>query len=727
WGRLQFLSNADLMTLKAGGQFVAFPANHQTLVTGTSDGTVALHDLATGEPARTFVEKEGYGYVAQLSTDGTRLAVNGDQGVTVLDVASGETLFTYDDVKPTEGAWSRAMAFSRNGSRIAARVDKGRVLIWDIGGTERATIPLERNKGFTMTFSPDGRRLLCAATVLGANGWENAFVLHDAAAGGVLSSHALPAPPFVHALVFSPDGRHVAIGTDETLSVWAVDGWEQRAELAIAVYYPGTVAFSPDGNMVAAGARDDGTLLVWDLAAGIERHRIKAHVEAIHAVRFDPTGERIATAGSDRLAKVWNASTARLLTEIRGHNGPVFSLDFNKANTRLATASYDGTTKLWAVDSALAAAQPSAMDACTKHGILAGSTGANVTIWDIRSGHVRQTIETRDAPTTHLAFSPDGGILATAPKSPEGDTYPITLWNTETAAAIGSLKAPLNTLTRLSFSPNGRHLAVRGGAKLQLWDTQTRDQLRDFDGVVDAVFSPDGAWLATGAIEDRTGRIALSNVAESVPTATFEVTSLRDLCLAFSPDSTLFLASHDDSSGDSPGAVRIWDLSTQAERATLAGHGQSVTCMSFTSDGKHLATGSNDKNIIIWNVATHEKLHTLTGHAGNIVHVGFNRDGRRLVSASLDGTFRMWDAVTGRELLTLQAAALRTQDAPSRAFFSPDERQLVVLTEPQALQPIVLHCFPASLEAYPGTADTPLQERVEAYKRQYWRVADDGA
>jgi len=83
---------------------------------------------------------------------------------------------------------------------------------------------------------------------------------------------------------------------------------------------------------------------------------------------------------------------------------------------------------------------------------------------------------------------------------------------------------------------------------------------------------------------------------------------------------------------------------------TLRGHKDSVLSMTFSSDGKRLATGSGDRTAKLWNAATGQELATLKGHADWVSSVTFSPDGKRLATGSGDRTVKLWDAATEKEV-----------------------------------------------------------------------------
>ena len=136
--------------------------------------------------------------------------------------------------------------------------------------------------------------------------------------------------------------------------------------------------------------------------------------------------------------------------------------------------------------------------------------------------------------------------------------------------------------------------------------------------------------------------------------------------VSFSPDGrTLASGSYDDT-------IRLWDGVTGAHQRTLTGHGGSVSSVSFSPDGRTLASGSWDGSIRLWDGVTGAHRRTLTGRTDSVYSVSFSPDGRTLASGSGDRTVRLWDGVTGAHLRTLTGHG----GSVSSVSFSPDGRTL---------------------------------------------------
>ncbi len=169
--------------------------------------------------------------------------------------------------------------------------------------------------------------------------------------------------------------------------------------------------------------------------------------------------------------------------------------------------------------------------------------------------------------------------------------------------------------------------------------------------------------LVSGA-DDRT--VKLWDVATETNTATLEGHTGRVLSVAFSPDGTMLVSGADDRT------VKLWDVATETNTATLEGHTGRVLSVAFSPDGTMLASGADDRTVKLWDVETGTNTATLEGHTGRVLSVAFSPDGTMLASGADDRTVKLWDVETGTNTATLEGHTGRVLSVA----FSPDGTML---------------------------------------------------
>jgi hypothetical protein len=126
------------------------------------------------------------------------------------------------------------------------------------------------------------------------------------------------------------------------------------------------------------------------------------------------------------------------------------------------------------------------------------------------------------------------------------------------------------------------------------------------------------------------------------------------------------------SGAGSDGTVKIWDPDTEQETATLRGHRDQLTAVSWSPDGRRLASASYDGTVRLWDADTGRELATLPINAEILWDVSWSPDGRRLACASRGGAIKVWDADNLREVAAFRCHAGETKFIR----WSPDGRRL---------------------------------------------------
>ena len=215
-----------------------------------------------------------------------------------------------------------------------------------------------------------------------------------------------------------------------------------------------------------------------------------------------------------------------------------------------------------------------------------------------------------------------------------------------------------NYVWSISWSPDGKQIATASFDKtIRIWDASTGDVIRSLIGhtrpVRGIAYSPDGSKIATCS-EDRTVKIWESSTGLCLLNISAHDSGV--FCVIWSPNGTWVASagghdSHSTELGDKK--IKIWDVTTGENIKTLVGHTDGVYSLSWTFDGKRLASSSNDRAIKIWDVKTGGLLNTLTGHLSPIRSVMWSPNGTLLLSGGADSTVRIWDAQTGKNVKIL--------------------------------------------------------------------------
>lgn len=576
-----------------------------------------------------------------------------------------------------------SLVFSPDGKLLASGGSDGNIRLWDFTtGKVMQTLPGDSQGIQSLALSSDGTTVASASSEPD----KGTVKLWDIRTGKVLHTFSGSGESWtVNALALSPEG-YIAAGITTSsfrkqgfmIKLWDIHTGKELRTFTEYSDWINSVAFSPDGNILASGGTDK-TIQLLDVQTGKKLQTLKEHSAPVLAVGFSPDGQIIASTDRGNTIKLWDIQTSQELHTLKGHSGPVSTVVFSPDGQRMASGSQDNT----------------------------------ITLWDVRTGEELRTLRGHVGDVNTVAFRSQGDILVSG-----GNDTKIKLWNVEYGKELGTLYA-VGHHDWVVATPDHLFDASPGALSFMHWViglepiefSQLQDRyyepglfskllelsaepLRDVSALPEILLYPDVEFVESDLTESMV-RLRLTNRGGGIgrvvvwlngqeimadlrskdidPQAqTLEV----DIALseypafiegkqnivevkAYNAEGTLGSQGNKQTYGPEvlPGDVRHPELVVQTK------HYGSPLIMAFSPNGEILASGNDEDggNITLWNLRLGRPLHKFQGHAGKITSIAFTPDGNVLATAgqdqidseSRDDIVKLWDVHTGTLLRTL--------------------------------------------------------------------------
>lgn len=562
-------------------------------------------------------------------------------------------------------------ALSPDGRMVAISA-RDAVELWDVASlTKLKTIQGDSKDVGALVFSPDTKILAIITQWMSV---RRSLKLFDVATSRELASLDGSG---ISSVAFSPDGKLLAAGSqDHDISLCDVTSLRVTARLTHNASVL-AVAFSPDGKTLAGGG-SFGDVSLWDVTSHKRTGVFKGQAANVYSIAFSPDGKTLAAAGEDKSIKLWDASLRKDVSPVPQNSAAHSALvvAFSPDGKMLAIGYEDGGLQI------LDAASKKELATLRGHQgginylaftpdsklLVSGSVDRSIKLWDTTARIREQSpLIGHTDKVNAVAFSPDRKLIATG-----SDDNAVRLWDANTHEKVATVSGHTGIVQSVAFSSDGKLLATGGWDKtVRLWDVAKHEAVGEplkHSGRINSVaFAPDGRTLATGSAD---GGIKLWDVASQRELKSLPAFSVDVKCVTFSPDGKFMAA------GFSDGSIRVWENGLNGERELRPDSQEagSANSLAFSSNSRMLAIGIGDR-VELWETATLKRLARLEGHARAISSVAFSPDRRRLASASIDGTVKLWDVESLPETdrsRELDLITLKADTTVCSVAFSPD-------------------------------------------------------
>lgn len=653
---------------------IAFSPDSKTFAFSTYDKTIRLLNTETGADLHKLDTFIGfYGTLKFTPDSNTLISQNWDGTVQLWNVNNGEHIFTFNPNLPklnprkyknwklktdyyVDAMGDVIYAVGNKDGTISIKNGKtGNLIKTLISNTSFSSeLPIQYSRPYnpdpdilkgkpytkwvnSIRFAPGGNTLVSTFDYRRPkmNGWESrggGTELWDVNTGdqlAVFSSWKL-------GIGFSGDGKTLTISGDKGHLIWDIASLRKIAE------FPNDVKIRLSGDGKTLAFIDKEGYGIWDIMA---QQEIASHSPVIEWLDRYPerfvlshNGSILATSDNNGRIALWETNnTKQLRTLSTGYSESFTSLSFSKDGKILASGNNVGNLQLWDINSGkiqktIKAKSLSRLVFSSDTRTLISQSGINkneciINMWDVNTGEQIDNFSiTNLLPNDlYIAFD-DETILSihdTSVFSPNGEKFAIEtkggigIWDVPSKKRLISLRMDRQRAFVSAFNPDGNIFAVVIGKDMRLSDTQTGKHftLKTPKGLLDKIlgifniheysiyalaFANDGNTLAAGG---KNMEVYLLDVATKRNLTTLKHKYAVSK-LAFSPDSTIL------ASGDTSGKIHLWEVATGRSLVTYDGHGNFISNLSFTPDGKTLASisgsigslGYNDGTIFLWDV-----------------------------------------------------------------------------------------------------------------------------
>ena len=618
------------------------------------------YEMSSKPPIALWETERGMISATDFSQDGERIAIaNYDGVIKVVDIQSGECLAQMKRTEEHNIYWY--INFSPDRKWIATANWDGIVEVLDV---HQGICVAEMDRGerevissdiYRLEFSPNGQYIAATADNLGTEGTQTYIWCPET--GKLIFKFAgrnfsFSQDSCLLAGVTSDESIGGAAPINHYVSVWNITTGGRISHFGVKSAWMDTITFSPCGEFMASSSRDEN-VRVWNVAKGVQKGTYENFGTSRTVPFYSTEGELFAIVDGQDTIEVWNMERNEKIQIPELHPRSIDAAWFKEfPQVALADMRADTTPNKKTQVGNIHTFSTIRESACFPDPVMFlpnGKTLATrgyrngIVLWDVESKQVRETL-LKDTRITSFTVLPSGNMLAA-----HSQDNNVKVWDAEKPdAPIAEFTETdqVRLIWNIAFAPTGDQLAVgsREGP-IYLWDFKRKEQLKPFTGHTDHIwsvcFSPDGKRLVSGS-DDRIAR--LWDVESGEEIATLPLGEPRTLMeIAFSPCGNLI-------AGGLFGELRLWNAETLTTLFAIPQpQRQKPYALAFSSCGKYLASGTwwekgmEKMAIRLWDIASGENIATLWGHPTDIQSLAFSPDSTLLATGSFNCSTLLWD------------------------------------------------------------------------------------
>ena len=411
-----------------------------------------------------------------------------------------------------------------------------------------------------------------------------------------------------------------------------------------------SAAISPDGEKIATSDGTNNIIHVFDIKTGVCLNVLEGHTNYIASVEYNTHGTLLASASFDKTIRIWDTASGKCKKILKGHNEDVVRVFWGPDEDVVTSYSYNETRE-----------------------------------WNINSGEC-------------LSIQPAnrwyGAVRDIYPENLKSIDGRITISIEKNVIIVVDKKKGKRTLTcsgeimSAKLTKDGSRLVTANRTSIQILDIIDKNEELVYERLVSGtrkiVFNPSNSYMILNSerkdfssvlhIFNQNSRSCIETI-NDIPEVGWLTSSPTDNYIAFS--------SVDDNS------IRIWDITKESYVKVLSSHTDTVNYISFSPDGRFLASATKDGLIQIWNIDDGNCIKEIKEHKNSVNSVEFCDDGSKLVSASDDGSVCVWDTVTWSRMAVFRDFNGYYQEVNHASFDHTGEKIVVSPSEPRTWNRII--------------------------------------